>query len=156
VLACSRAESDRREVWNLWIVEVATGATQRLTSHRFGKTWGASWFPDGHRLAYSHEARLIVRDLRTSAERVFTVPAGGRHLHAPAVSPDGRRIIVQVEGDGAWLIEVAEGSMRRVLQDPSAADHAWAPDGRRVAYHSRKSGKWSVWIMAPRSATVEP
>ena len=24
------------------------------------------------------------------------------------------------------------------------------PDGRRVAYHSRRSGSWGVWVMAAR------
>jgi Tol biopolymer transport system component len=69
-------------------------------------------------------------------------------VRTPAVSPDGRRIVFQVERDGAWLLDLADGSMRKVLADPSAEDYTWSPDGRRVAYRSRRSGEWGVWLMA--------
>ncbi|HMF61148.1 MAG TPA: hypothetical protein VK595_12295, partial [Vicinamibacterales bacterium] len=64
--------------------------------------------------------------------------------------PDGRRVMFQVHRDGAWLLELADGTMRKVLSDPSAEEYTWAPDGRRVAYYSRSDGTWGVWVMAPR------
>ena len=41
--------------------------------------------------------------------------------------------------------------MKKIMSDPSAEDYTWAPDGRRVAYHSRANDAWGVWIM-PASA----
>ena len=61
-LAFVRAEPDRPRVWNLWTVDLTSGETPRLTSHRYGQPWGAAWFPDGRRIAYSHEDRLVVLD----------------------------------------------------------------------------------------------
>jgi hypothetical protein len=148
-LAYIRAEENRPRVWNIWITDLANGATRRVTNYRVGQPWGASWFPDGRRIAYSHEDRLIVRDLETGMERVYPSPRKGRLVRTPAVSPDGRRVIFQVHRDGAWLLDVEDGGMRKVLADPSAEEYAWSPDGRRIAYHSRESGEWGVWVMAP-------
>jgi hypothetical protein len=149
-LAFARAEADRPMVWNLWTLQLDSGEMRRITGHAEGQLWGASWFPDGRRIVYSHQDRLIVRDLQSGAERVFPTPVKGRPLRTPAVSPDGRRIVFQVERDGTWLLELPGGAVRRVLEDPTAEEYTWAPDGRRLAYHSRRTGNWGVWVMAAR------
>lgn len=150
-LAFVRAKSDRpEEAWNVWTLDLGSGELTQVTSHRYGQAWGGSWFPDGDRLAYSHEDRLVIRDLESGDERVFRTPKKGRRIRTPAVSPDGRRVMFQVHRDGAWLLELGDGSMRRVLEDPTAEEYTWSPDGRRLAYHSRRSGTWAVWVMAPR------
>lgn len=149
-LAFVRAEPVRPKVWNLWTVDLSSGQTRQLTSYRVGQPWGGSWFPDGRRIAYSHEDRLVLMDLASRTEAVFPSPVKGRLVRTPAVSPDGRRVIFQVYRDGAWLLELRDGSMRKVLSDPSAEEYTWSPDGRRVAYHSRASGNWGVWITASR------
>jgi Tol biopolymer transport system component len=139
-----------RSAWNLWTLDLESGALQQVTRHKYGQPWGGSWFPDNQRIAYSHETRLVIHDLNTGQERVFRTPKPGRLLRTPAVSPDGQRVIFQVFKDGGWLLELKNGSMRRVLEDPSAEEYTWSPDGRQVAYHSRKAGTWGVWMMAPR------
>jgi TolB protein len=149
-LAFVRADAERPDVWNLWTLNLETGALRQVTRRTDGQPWGASWFPDGQRVAYSHEDRLILHDLRTGTERTFPTPRKGHLVRTPAVSPDGERIMFQVERDGAWMLELADGSMRRILEDPTAEDYTWAPDGRRVAFHSRKADEWRVWVMAAR------
>ena len=150
MLAFIKAEPGRPRVWNVWTVELATQKLRRVTNYQVGQPWGGSWFPDGKRIAYSHEARLVIRDLETGAERVYPSPRKGRLVRTPSVSPDGRRIIFQVHREGTWLLELKDGSMRKVLSDPTAEEYTWAPDGTRVAYHSNRSGSWNVWVMAPR------
>ena len=149
-LAFIRAEQDRPKVWNLWTLDLDSGALRQITNHRYGQPWGGSWFPDGRRIAYSHEDRLVIRDLETGKERTFSTPIKGRLIRTPAVSPEGRRIVFQVQRSGTWLLELPGGAMRRILEDPTAEEYTWAPDGKRVAYHSRQSGTWGVWVMAPR------
>jgi Tol biopolymer transport system component len=147
-LVFAKAEPGRSRVWNLWQVTLESGELRRLTSHKVGQPWSGSWFPDGKRIAYSHEDRIIVLDLDRGTTRSYSSPEAGRLLRTPAVSPDGRQILFQVFRDGAWLLDVASGAMQKVLDDRSAEEYSWSPDGRRVAYHSRRSGQWGVWTMA--------
>ena len=147
MLAFVRAEPREPDVWNLWTVELATGDTRRLTSYRDGQLWGASWFPDGGSIAYSHDTRLVVMDLTTGAERFYPSPVVGTPVRSPAVSPDGTRAVFQVQDKGTWLLDLKKRTMRKVMADPSAEAYTWSPDGRRVAYYSRSDEKWGVWVM---------
>jgi TolB protein len=149
-LAFVKGEPGKPQVWNLWTADLETQRLRRLTSYPYGQPWGGSWFPDGRRLAYSHEDQLVILDLDSGSRRVYHSPAPGHLVRTPAVSPDGRRMIFQVQHNGAWMLELADGSMRRVLDDPSAEEYTWSPDGRRVAFHSVRNGGWGVWIMAAR------
>lgn len=146
-LAFARAETDRAHVWNLWLLSLADGGMRRLTNFRYGQAWSASWFPDGHHIGYAHEDRLAILDLEGGATREFGSPVPRRLVRTPAVSPDGRHIIFQVSGSGAWLLDMSDGTMRCVLTDPTAEEFAWSPDGRRVAFHSRRDGQWGIWIL---------
>jgi WD40 repeat protein len=147
-LAYIRAEPSNPKVWNLWIQSLEDGRTTRLTSYKYGQTWNASWFPDNHRVAYSHEDELVIANLDSGREQVFASPVKGRIVRTPAVSPDGSRVIFQVFRHGAWMLDVASGSMRFVLTDPTAEEFAWAPDGRRVAFHSRRDGHWGIYVIS--------
>jgi hypothetical protein len=146
-LAFVKAEADKPRVWNLWTTELDSGELHRVTSYPDGQPWGGSWFPDSQRIAYSHDDELVVLNVNTSVQQVFKTPRAGHPVRTPAVSPDGRRVIFQVQRDGAWLLDLRNGSMRRVLEDPTAEEYTWSPDGHRVAFHSPRSGGWGVWIM---------
>src|SRR4051812_9017298 len=149
-LAFLRAEDSKPRVWNLWTLDLNSGAMSRLTHHPYGQVWGGAWFPDGHRLAYSHEVQLIVLDQHSGRSTSYPSPRKGTLVRTPAVSPDGQWIMFQVFRDGAWLLDLSTGSMQRVLNDATAEEFTWAPDGRMVAYHSRRSGDWGLWTMAAR------
>ena len=144
-----RAEPDRPRVWNLWLLTLASGEMRQLTRFRYGQTWSASWFPDGRRICYTHEDRVVVLDLERGTSQEYLTPVPKRLVRTPAVSPDGQRVVFQVYRDGAWMLNLKDGSMVRILTDPSAEEFAWSPDGRRVAFHSRRDGEWGIWMMGP-------
>src|SRR5262249_5856505 len=85
-----RGEPNRPEVWNLWRCDLNTGELQRLTSHRTGQIWGASWFPDGQRISYGHERELVILTIANGTARRFRSPRANRAIRASAVSPEGR------------------------------------------------------------------
>jgi Tol biopolymer transport system component len=146
-LAFVRAEPSDPKVWNLWRLHLTTGESERLTAFRYGQTWSASWFPDGNRIAFTHEDRLIVKDLVSGRTREYPSPLPRHLVRTPAVSPDGTKVIFQVRRSGAWLLDMRDGTMRRVLDDPTAEEFAWSRDGRRVAFHSRRDGEWGIWML---------
>jgi Tol biopolymer transport system component len=146
-LAYVRAEAGKPSVWNLWVQPAAGGTARRVTNYRYGQTWAASWFPDGRRIAYSHEVTLVVMDLQTGKATRYPTPVKGQLVRTPAVSPDGTKIIFQVFRHGAWLLDLADGSMQHVLTDPTAEEFAWSPDGHRVAFHSRRDGQWRIYVL---------
>src|SRR5262245_5585364 len=148
-LAFVRAEPDRPHVWNLWVSSLDGGDATRLTLFQNGQTSGASWFADGRRICYAHGDRLVVLDLQSGATREFKSPVPGRSLGMPAVSPDGNYVVFHVAGKGGWLVDLHDGGMRFVLMDTTVEAFTWAPDGRRVAYHSRRDNQWGIWLMAP-------
>jgi hypothetical protein len=147
VIAMLRAEPRKPRVWNLWLLDLETGRERRLTDHASGRAWPGDWLPDG-RLAYTHEDRLHLMSPATGRRTSFASPRRGRLVRTAAVSPDGGRIAFQVHRDGMWMLHLQDGSMRRVLDDPTAEEFAWAPSGSHVAYHSRRAGQWRLW-MAP-------
>ena len=146
-LAYIRAEADRPSVWNLWVQPAAGGNARRVTNYRYGQTWAASWFPDDRRIAYSHEDTLVVMDVETGEAIRYPTPVKGQLVRTPAVSPDGTKIIFQVFHHGAWLLDLRDGSMQRVLTDTTAEEFAWSPDGRKVAFHSRRDGEWGIYVL---------
>jgi hypothetical protein len=148
-LAFVRAEPGHSKVWNLWLQDRHAGTLRRQTSFRFGQVWGASWFPDSHRICYSHENQLIIADISTGMIQTWRTPLAGHLVRTPAVSPDGRRIVFQVQRDGVWILDLQTKAMSRLLNDATAEEFAWQPDGKRIAFHSRRDGQWRIWITTP-------
>ena len=146
-LAFVRGETARPRVWNLWLRDMASGELRRVSTFPSGQVWSASWFPNGAAICYSHDDQLIVTDFTTGRSRVFATPVRGRLARTPAVSPDGSRVVFQVLGDGVWMLDPSSGAMRRILDDGTAEEFAWDPRGRRLAYHSRRDGRWRIWLM---------
>jgi len=83
------------------------------------------------------------------AVETFGTPGGYRGVD---VSPDGQRIAVhRHDGTGGdiWLFESARrGTMLRFTFDVSQDNSMpiWSPDGSRIAFGSRRNGKWGLYL----------
>jgi hypothetical protein len=149
-LAMLRAEDRMSEVQNLWVLNLESGEERRLTQYRYGEMSPPSWFADGRRIAYAQEGRLFVMDTESGATRNYPSPIPGRSIPVLAPSPDNRHVAFGVLDNGVWLLDLHDASVRRVLDDPTVERLVWSPDGRRVAYYSRRARHWGVWVMAER------
>ena len=72
-----------------------------------------------------------------------SVSTGDRILIQPRVSPDGRRIAVNIQGanDDIGILDPARGTLTRLSFEPGN-EHSpvWTPDGLRIIYASEISG----------------
>jgi TolB protein len=72
---------------------------------------------------------------------------------APALSPDGQRVVFMSKREGNWDVYIAnvDGSGLERLTDDPADDGlpTWSPDGNAIAFVSNRGGPWAVWAMTP-------
>jgi eukaryotic-like serine/threonine-protein kinase len=75
------------------------------------------------------------------------------------LSPDGKRVAAhRHDGTGGdiWLTDTDRGVTSRFTFDASQENSSplWSPDGRRIAFGSRRGGKWGLYIK-PANQTVD-
>ncbi|MGH9254578.1 MAG: protein kinase domain-containing protein [Vicinamibacterales bacterium] len=84
--------------------------------------------------------RRLVSVSREGATTPFAAPLG---LYAsPRLSPDGRRLLLTVEGTtpDVWVYDIATGSSAQVTFDAGATSPLWTPDGQRAVFSSTRNG----------------
>jgi eukaryotic-like serine/threonine-protein kinase len=106
---------------------------------------------DNGTVAYvPEEARSLLLVDRQGRTRGAT--SERRNFHAPAFSPDGRRISVDftsADGRDVWLLDLADGRLSRATFDRDGHDATWTPDGRALTYISARSGNIGVYRTRP-------
>ena len=79
------------------------------------------------------------------------------YLH-PKLSPDERRLAIEVEGAShdIFTYDFARGALTKMSFDGASHWPLWTPDGRRLTYRSWKTGTMTMWWMpADRSGAPE-
>ena len=112
---------------------------------------------DGRRLAYV--AQEEIRNLRKvsfdpsagkTASEPVSVTRGSMQLWFPDASPDGEWLACYSMGNQRHiLIMRTDGSGLRDLTDDSFRHYwpRWSPDGKRIAFSSRRSGNFELWVI---------
>ncbi len=116
-----------------------------------------AWLPDSRRVVYASMRgtswQLFLRDAVSGTERALTT--GPSRSYGPRVSPDGRFIAYQRDGDEIRVMAIDGTADRRLAQadvsEPpfgGAGALAWSPDSRFVAYAARgAAGYGNVWVV---------
>ena len=118
-----------------------SGYPEVATDNYVNSNWGASLSVDGRKLAYYSDRRegtvLVVRDLSTGRERVYSLNQGISTLYfnGPGWLPDGRSLLVdggESVRPGAYLyrVDLETGTTERLVT--SDAGFKVSPDGKFV------------------------
>lgn len=143
--------ADTRKPRDLFILDIAGGTKQRLTST--GTAGLGEWSPTGDLIAYSDKDEVYGYDIftvRPDGTGTAQLPAAPADEVSPDFSPDGRRIVyARARNSGLspnelWMMDV-DGSHQKRLHAAGKYDvllsPAWSPDGRWIAF-TRDSSRY--------------
>ncbi len=143
---------------NLFVMNVDTRATQKISDLRIALHDQPKWSPDGQRIAFEVEENgdidLAVADVPDGTLEMLAVsPEQDR---SPVWSPDGKHIAYVSWRNGNAEIYLADLSCGGSLcADPTNVTHthgsdaypSWSPDGRSIAFLSDRDGYREVYSM---------
>jgi TolB protein len=166
--------SNRNGHWDLYQLELASGATLQLTNTpEFDAS--PSWSPDGRWLAYesymtnsatnSSNLEIFIREITASSPETQTPIQLTDHTGAdfsPAWSPIGRQIAFVSTRDGdeeIWVanLDSTEKRFEKIsLNQPGLDNHpAWSPDGRYLAWATTVDGVQNI-VISDRTLPEDP
>lgn len=73
------------------------------------------------------------------------------YVQSPRWAPDGRTLVVagSRRGEfGVWIVDIGDGSARRIDTDRAAHSPSFSRDGQWLYYSSNETGAWQIWRRA--------
>jgi serine/threonine-protein kinase len=97
-------------------------------------------------VAEGGERTLVWVDRKGNAEAVSLPP---RSYLFPRISPDGKSIVVEVEGatHNLFSYDLARTVLTQLTTDGLSHAPVWTPDGQNICYRSWKAGTMTMWSM---------
>ena len=158
---------------HLWVIEVASGKTTKITSGAFTVSGAPHWSPDGTRLAFSASPTPMIRDERRDAYvvdvaslRLDRISTGSDVESTPQFSPDGRTLAFTMlphefapHKDGimprtlrnARLVtfDLATRTLTNLARpdfDVSPGQARWSPDGKQLWFTASDRVYQSLYV----------
>lgn len=79
--------------------------------------------------------------------QIEPLSAPRRNYHSPRLSPDGRRIAVEINEAGrfdVWVYDVERSTLSRLTFEGNNFAPVWSPNGRRIAFVTDRQGRYSL------------
>jgi Tol biopolymer transport system component/DNA-binding winged helix-turn-helix (wHTH) protein len=152
----------------IYLVPITGGEPKRLTVERDRYCERLAWTPDGRKLVFSSSGGSP----ESSSSSLWVVSAsggtpdrlavGGDNAANPAISSRGNRLAYEqrVQDANIWRIDVAASTQPRRLPTKviastrhEAGPHV-SPDGRKIAFHSDRSGRFEIWVCDAEGANL--
>lgn len=147
--------SDGIELDGIDAALLAAESVPRTLARRRVTRW-ASWLPDGSMLLRARAGRATqLFQVRAPQAPLQALTHHERSVSAATLSPDGTRIVFQLEHAGGarlYLLDLADRGVTRISGEASAcADAVWSQDGRQLAFRARPAPGADATIL-----TLEP
>jgi serine/threonine protein kinase/Tol biopolymer transport system component len=123
-----------------------------------------SGIPRGDSLSVSQDDRILLSVRETSTANLYAVDigqtpptvrpftTGTSQVHSPRLSPDGAWIVATAgQGEHARIVKLPTGGGDLVpltTGESLDAHPVWSPDGKRIAFGSRRNGSSGIWTMS--------
>ena len=108
-----------------------------------------------YRAGGAEAPRTLVWVTRNGAGQALAAPA--RLYGEPKISPDGRRVVMEIEGQ-IWVQDLVRETLTRLtFEGTTNLNPTWTPDGKRIAFQSNKDGAplRIFWQVADGSGGLE-
>ncbi|MDP2999696.1 MAG: hypothetical protein Q8N47_19570 [Bryobacterales bacterium] len=142
--------------WSMMRVDAQTGQATPVMPLSLGPFPRFDLSPDGKTIFYKHtpkapgapQAQLLARDLQSGREIEIIRKPGLMYV---SVSPDGQRVVIGAEENGATVLSVmpaAGGEARELVtnrvEGTSYRVCSWTPDGRYVMFATNPKGSTPI------------
>ncbi len=130
-----------------------------VTVEAFGGTPDFSWMPDSRRIVMSLQASTLASRQLWMADTVsgekYALTSGTTPRRAPAISPDGSRLLF-TESTGSYdliSVDLATAKPTRIFStDRNEAMPSWAAKQPLLTYVTNRSGPEEIWLHAATGA----
>jgi TolB protein len=147
-------DSDRSGNWDVWSMPATGGELRQLTTDPAIDA-GPRWSPD--------DKEVVFYSSRTGQREVWVMSAdggpgrqvtrGGAETFYPTWAASGTEIVRQ--GGGLAIVPLSGGAERRLTTDDRDSRADASPDGRWIAFGSRRDSVWRLWRVPASGGPVE-